>query len=86
MTITQEGININKRFFEAIGILKASGVIRGLQTFTRRHNINRWNIVTVRNNPGNSFLKPEWIYFLCQDYNISLEWIFYGTGSFYNTK
>lgn len=84
MTISQEGIDITNRFFKAIDILKTNKKIRGLQTFTRAHNFNRWNMVTVRNDPEHGYLKPEWIYHLCKDYGVSLKWIFYGTGTFYN--
>lgn len=83
VNVSAEGVEINKRFFRAIEILIAGDRMRGLNTFTRAHNINRWNLITVRDSPANSFLKPEWIYFLCKDYNISLDWIFFGTGNFY---
>lgn len=86
MNITQEGIDITNRFFKAIEILKMNKKIRGLQTFTRSHNLNRWNMVTVRSDPEHSYLKPEWIYHLCKDYGVSLKWIFYGTGSFYDNE
>lgn len=44
MKISKEGIAITKRFFEAIDMLKAQKRIRGLKTFTRKHNITRTNI------------------------------------------
>lgn len=80
MNISQEGISVTNRFFEAIDMLKAQKKIRGLQTFTREYNINRWNLNTVKYNPERSFLKPEWIVYLVRDYNISAEWILLGKG------
>lgn len=80
MKISNEGIDITKRFFEAIDMLKAQGRIRGLQTFTNEYDINRWNLNKVKANPDTSFLKTEWIYYLCKNYNISAEWIILGTG------
>lgn len=86
MNITQDGIAITNRFFQAIAILKAEKRMRGLQTFTRNHNLNRWNMVTLRDDPSSRYLQPEWIAWLCKDYNISLEWIIYGTGTFYHNN
>ena len=83
MNITQDGINITSRFFQAIEILRSEKRIRGLKTFTERHGLNRWNMTTLRDDPSGRYLQPEWIAWLCKDYNISLEWIIYGTGSFY---
>ena len=61
MNISDEGIAISNRFFKAIAILKEQKKIRGLQTFTRKHNLNRWNVNQVKFYPGRSVLKPEWI-------------------------
>jgi hypothetical protein len=84
MHISPSGIQITKRFFEAIETLKKQGVIGGLQTFTKEFEINRWNMVTVKNNPDKSILKPEWIYYLCHKYNISTNWIILGQGNIFN--
>lgn len=78
MNISKEGIDITNRFFEAIDMLKAQKKIRGLQTFTRQYDINRWNIITVKQNPEKSVLKPEWIVYLVRDYGISADWVLLG--------
>lgn len=86
MGISTDGTEITIRFFKAIELLKANGKIRGTQTFTNAYGINRRNFISVRKKPETSFLKPEWILWLCRDYNISLEWIFFGTGFFFNRE
>lgn len=83
MNISMQGVEITNRFFQAIDILIANKVIRGLATFTRAHNINRWNLVTVRKDPEHNYLRTEYIQYLCKDYNISPRWIIMGTGAFY---
>lgn len=83
MNISPEGIAITKRFFEAIDMLKAQKQIRGLQTITTRYGINRWNLVTVRENPECSVMKPEHIAILIRDFNISAEWIMLGRGGMF---
>lgn len=80
MNISEDGIAVTKRFFEAIDMLKAQKTIRGLQTFTTAYGINRWNLNTVKAQPEVSVLKPEWIVYLVRDYNISAEWILTGKG------
>lgn len=78
MNISKEGIAVTNRFFEAIDMLKAQKKIRGLQTFTRQYDINRWNLITVKQNPEKSILKPEWIVYLVRDYGISADWVLLG--------
>lgn len=80
MNISQEGVAVTKRFFEAIGMLKAQKKIRGLQTFTREYGLNRWNVNSVKWEPEKRILKPEWIVYLVRDYGISAEWILLGKG------
>ena len=84
MNISKEGVNVTNRFFEAIDMLKAQKKIRGLQTFTRQYDINRWNLNTVKLNPDKSVLKPEWIVYLVRDYGISSDWILLGKGNMFN--
>ena len=83
MNISKEGIEVTKRFFEAIDMLKAQKRMRGLLTFTKAHDINYWNINTVRNQPDVSVLKPEWITYLVLDYGISAEWVLTGRGGMF---
>ena len=83
---SQDGIDITKRFFKAIEELKARKEIRGLGTFTNRYNINRWNLITVRDNPENSNLKPEYISYLIEGYDVSAEWVLLGKGDMFKPK
>ncbi len=86
MIISDEGIAISNRFFEAIEMLKTKKKIRGLQTFTREHNLNRWSVNQVKFYPNRSVLKPEWIVYLHKDYGISVEWIVLGKGDMFDSS
>lgn len=83
---SKDGIDITNRFFKAIEELKARKEIRGLGTFTNRYNINRWNLITVRDNPENSTLKPEYISYLIDGYDISAEWLLLGKGAMFKKE
>lgn len=81
-----EATEINKRFFLAIDYLVKKKIIRGLNTFAKMHNINYWNLCTVKNEPGRRVLKVEYIAFLAKDFNISLEYILFGEGPMQKEK
>lgn len=73
-----EATEINKRFFLAIDYLVDIKKIRGLNTFTKIHNLNYWNLYTIKKEPERRVLKVEYIAFLAKDFNISLEFILFG--------
>ena len=82
--MSPEAAEITKRFFLAINTLRMQGKMHSILQFTKKYNINRWNLYTIKDNPEVAALKTEYIYYLCRDYNVSLNWIFYGTGDFYD--
>ena len=75
------------RFFEAIALLKRWRVIRGLQTITDKYGWNRWNLITLRDNPDEhlSMFRASWLVALHEDYKVSLDWLMKGEGSFFCT-
>ncbi|MFV0501743.1 MAG: hypothetical protein ACK5MH_09165 [Bacteroidales bacterium] len=83
MSISKEGVDITKRFFEAIDMLIASKKIRGVKTFTDMYNINRRNFITIKNNPENSILKTEYLLYLVRDFNFNAHWLITGNGGMF---
>jgi hypothetical protein len=71
------------RFFEALARLKADHVIRGLQTFTNRYGINRWNLITQSREPSRDMFQVAWLSYLVRDFHVSPWWILSGDGDFY---
>ena len=74
---------IAERFFYAIEELGKRKVIRGLQTFTKRHGINYGNMNTLKNHRNRCALKTEYLAFLAQDYGVSCEWLLLGNGEIF---
>lgn len=75
-----------RRFFDALARLKRDRVIRGKQTFTRRHNINRWNMLTEEKFPERDMFQVAWLSYLVEDYGVSPHWLLTGEGDFYLKK
>lgn len=83
MIISPEGVEISKRFFEAIDMLRMQKKIRGLKTITDEYGANQGNTQIVKASPSNHVLKPELLAYLVRQYNISAEWLLCGTGNMF---
>lgn len=86
LNISETALGITDRFFEVIEELKRQKKIRGLQTFTSRHNINYGNMNTLKNNRQIRSMKPEYLAFLSRDYGVSCEWLLLGEGEMFKHK
>ena len=74
---------IADRFFYAIEVLSEKKVIRGLQTFTKKHGLNYANMNTLKNNRDRWRLKTEYLAFIAEDYGVSCEWLLLGNGDMF---
>lgn len=83
MIVSDAGIAITKRFFEAIDILVETRYFRGLQTFTSKYGLNRRNVLHIKAHPENSVLKPEVLALLVKYHDVSAEWLLTGEGSIF---
>lgn len=77
---TKDSQEIISRFFQALYRLKSEGVIRGKQTFTRAHEINRWNMNTLEKDMTRDIFQPAWLAYLVKDYGVSADWLLTGRG------
>lgn len=80
---TTDSQKIVCRFFEALQRLKEDKKIRGKQTFTRAHGINRWNMLTLEKDHSRDIFQAAWLAYLVQDYGVSAQWLLTGQGDFY---
>lgn len=81
MNEPQECLDITRRFFEALDMIKAQKRIRGMQTFSREYGENYWNFTTARKD--GTRIKQEWLTYLVRDYDVSAEWLLTGRGGMF---
>ena len=68
------------RFFQAVDYLVETRRIRGLKTLATLWDVSRFSLTWSKNHPEEKRLKLEYIYYIARDYNISLNWLFFGKG------
>lgn len=73
-----------RRFFAALRALIAARRLRGVQTFTRRYGINRWNFLTVERQPERDMFQLAWMTALVRDYGVSPRWLIAGEGEMFD--
>lgn len=83
---TEDSQKIVGRFFEALYRLKELGIIRGKKTFTEKHGVNRWNLITLEKDHSRDIFQPAWLAYLVDDYGVSSEWLLTGHGDFIKPK
>lgn len=81
----EKTIEIIKRFFHVIDTLKDAKVIRGLNTFTNEHDINRRNLIVLRNDIPQYMGRFEagWLTSLIEDFKVSPTYLLTGEGSMF---
>lgn len=79
---TEDSQKIVGRFFEALYRLKELGIIGGKKTFTEKHGVNRWNLITLEKDHSRDIFQSAWLAYLVNDYGVSSEWLLTGRGDF----
>ena len=78
--IPQITLEINYRFFEAVDYLVATKRVKGLKTLSTQWGVSRFALTWAKNHPSEKRLKIEYLYYISRDYNVSLNWLFFGKG------
>jgi len=85
--INPQAIEIQKRFFHALGMAIQDGVISGVQGFCKEHNLNRVKYQRIKTalqdpNAGQLYkiIDLDSLMYICKDYNVSPEWLLLGRG------
>lgn len=91
-SINPQAIAIQKRFFEALDLLIATKQYGGLQTFCKKHKLNRVKYSNIRSemrNPENAKLTNykvidlDALAYLCTDFNVSPDWLLLNKGKMF---
>lgn len=83
MSVSDKGVEITNRFFQAIDILKSQKKIKSMREVTERYGLNYGNFHTMKTHPETYILKPELIANISNDFGISTEWIILGNGDIF---
>lgn len=81
--IPQISIDICQRFFEAVEELRIRKLIRGTATLSKKWGTSTFSMKWSKNHPDEKRIKVEYIYYIARDYNVSLDWIFFGIGDMF---
>lgn len=84
-SIPKASLDINSRFFIAIDVLVSTKKIRGLGTLSKLWDVSRFALSWSRNHPDEKPIKVEYLYYIARDFNVSLEWLFFGKGEMFNS-
>jgi len=77
---TQDSIDINRRFFEAIDFLVQQGRLQGRKTFATIYDLNWGNFYRLRKEPQREF-QLWYLARLVSDFDINATWLLTGAGS-----
>lgn len=78
--LTQEAVEVVKRFYEAIDKLIEDGTLRGKQTFCNRYGLDKRNFYAYMKEPAKHNFNISWLLYLVNDYGISPRWLLTGKG------
>lgn len=78
MNEPQECIDITRRFFEALDLIKEQKRIRGLKSFAVKYGVNYWDFHSASKSKPR--IKQEWLTYLVRDFDVSALWLLTGEG------
>lgn len=80
-----ESVAIIERFFQVIETLRKERIVRGLKTLCDRYGMNRWNVLTMRDDPAGhiGILQPSWLAAIVRDYMVNPLWLLTGEGNLF---
>lgn len=78
-----ESQSIVQRFFDALHVLIVSKRIRGVQTFTRKYEIDRWNFLKLDADKSRNIFQVSWLARLVDDFGVSSDWLLLGKGTMF---
>jgi len=81
-----DSIAIIKRFLDALDAVISMKRIRGIQTFTREHGINRWNFNRMRKDNSWGKFQVEWLGYIVKDFDVSSTWLLTGRGKMFTKE
>lgn len=81
-----QSVKIIERFFQALDVLISTNVLRGIQTFTRKYDINKRNFYTSRKEPERDMFQMSWLAHMINDFGVSAQWLMTGVGGMFGNN
>ena len=81
--IPEAELEIASRFYSAIDVLISRKDIRGLGTLAKRWGLGRFSLTWSKNHPQDKRIRVVYLYYIARDYNVSLNWLFFGKGDMF---
>ena len=75
-------LQINRRFFEALTLLKRKRLLGGVNGFCKKYGVSIGNMYMIKNQEQGA-VKAEYLYFLVDDFDVSAEWLLTGKGDMF---
>ena len=60
--------------------------IRGNGTLARLWGVSLFALKWSKNHPDEKRIKVEYLYYITRDFNVSLEWLFFGNGEIFKNE
>lgn len=77
--ISETALQINERFFEAVGVLKRKRKLGGIYGFAKKYNVVVGNLYTIKSQKQGA-VKAEYLTYLVRDFDVSAQWLLTGEG------
>lgn len=83
---TLAGQQIVTRFYIAVNELINKKVIRGVQTFTKKYDIDRRAFKRIEASPQMKSFDCGWLNFIVKDFDVNPEWLLTGKGQMFKNE
>ena len=83
--LSPDVLPINRRFFEALDVLKSRRELGGIHGFASKYGVATSNLYTIKTKEQGA-IKVEFLMYLVRDFNLSAQWLLTGEGNMFKGR